>query len=497
MAFHPFGIVRKYQKVLMALATVFCMGVFILQFGRGDLIESLLGRGGQNKGEKLITLYGKDVYPSDVTRDRQGRQIANQLVQAAVGSAGGDANKNVMAYNPDKPNADDDQLKQLRGALTSRSQFIYQLLQVRPNRQIQEFLGSIAGQVEHDVATLDALQISIGSSDQPDKAKAAEQTRMIKDLRLLFKLQYLLASGPGALYFGGGVKDEDILDFEVWKHQAEKLGVVLTKADARRLIAHEAGDRGLPADPGGSWASDPLIKTFLDDPHTQMTEDQLVTAVVDEFRVEIAQNLLAGRASGVPALGIPDLTTDPYTPYDFWTYFRDNRTTLKVAFLPIPVPSFTDRVPGAPDLDELGKLFNQYRSNWPRPEQPDAGLQGTAADSDQVSHRPNGLGLLQGTDRPPAIQPGAAVLLRRPARQYGRRRRGPRAVAGRRADRRRRPGRRRRWRRTMEKRRPTAAPVQPGSAIWSDWDWPARPRGRPGRSSPRPPPTTASRRRSG
>ncbi len=365
MAFHPFGIVRKYQKALMALATVFCMGVFILQFGRGDLIESLLGRGGQNKGEKLITLYGKDVYPSDVTRDRQGRQIANQLVQAAVGSAGGDANKNVMAYNPDKPNADDDQLKQLRGALTSRSQFIYQLLQVRPNRQIQEFLGSIAGQVEHDVATLDALQISIGSSDQPDKAKAAEQTRMIKDLRLLFKLQYLLASGPGALYFGGGVKDEDILDFEVWKHQAEKLGVVLTKADARRLIAHEAGDRGLPADPGGSWASDPLIKTFLDDPHTQMTEDQLVTAVVDEFRVEIAQNLLAGRASGVPALGIPDLTTDPYTPYDFWTYFRDNRTTLKVAFLPIPVPSFTDRVPGAPDSDELGKLFNQYRSKAP------------------------------------------------------------------------------------------------------------------------------------
>ncbi len=312
MAFHPFGIVRKYQKVLMALATVFCMGVFILQFGRGDLIESLLGRGGQNKGEKLITLYGKDVYSSNVTRDRQGRQLANQLVQAAVGSAGGDANKNVMAYNPDKPNADDDQLKQLRGALTSRSQFIYQLLQVRPNRQIQEFLGSIAGQVEHNVATLDALQISIGSSDQPDKAKAAEQTRMIKNLRLLFKLQYLLASGPGALYFGGGVKDEDILDFEVWKHQAEKLGVVLTKADARRLIAHEAGDRGLPADPGGSWASDPLIKAFLDDPHTQMTEYQLVTAVVDEFRVEIAQNLLAGRASGVPALGAPNLTTDSF-----------------------------------------------------------------------------------------------------------------------------------------------------------------------------------------
>ena len=364
MAFHPFGIVRKHQKVLLALATIFCMGVFILQFGRGDLIESLLGGGGQGKGEKLVALYGKNIYPADVVRDRQSRQAASELVQDAVMRAAQDAQKNVTAYNPDKPDAADDRLKQLRGFLDPN--FLLQSL-MQERRSIDDVIGK-------NVAELDAILGELASSDKTDKGKAADQTRMAKDLRLLFKFQYLqFTSGPGALYFGGGVKDEDILDFEIWKHQADKLGVVLTKADARRAVSHEAGDRDLPADPGASWAADPLIKSVLDQ-HPQMTEDQLATAVADEFRVEIAQNLLAGRGAGVPAVGMPDLTAESFAPYDFWTYFRDNRTTVKAAFLPIPVQAFTDKVTVAPDGGELDKLYNQYRSKVPDPNSPTPGF---------------------------------------------------------------------------------------------------------------------------
>ena len=314
MAFHPFAIVRKHQKVLLALATIFCMGVFILQFGRGDLIESLLGRGGQNKGEKVVTLYGKDVYPADILRDRQSRQVANELLQAAVMTAAGDAQKNVTAYNPDKPDAIDDQLKQLRG-FTDQN-FLFQAL-FQERRSLDDVIG-------RNVAELDAVLGEIAASDKTDKAKAAEQTRMAKDLRLLFKSQYLefMRFMPNAspFYFGGGVKDEDLLDFEIWKHQADKLGVVLTKADARRAMAHEAGDRDLPADPGASWAADPLIKSVLE-LHPQVTEDQLATAVADEFRVEIAQGLLAGRGAGVPAVGTPDLTADTVRALRFLDVF--------------------------------------------------------------------------------------------------------------------------------------------------------------------------------
>ena len=340
------------------------MVVFILQFGRGDLIESLLGGGGQGKGEKLVALYGKNIYPADVVRDRQSRQAASELVQDAVMRAAQDAQKNVTAYNPDKPDAADDRLKQLRGFLDPN--FLLQSL-MQERRSIDDVIGK-------NVAELDAILGELASSDKTDKGKAADQTRMAKDLRLLFKFQYLqFTSGPGALYFGGGVKDEDILDFEIWKHQADKLGVVLTKADARRAVSHEAGDRDLPADPGASWAADPLIKSVLDQ-HPQMTEDQLATAVADEFRVEIAQNLLAGRGAGVPAVGMPDLTAESFAPYDFWTYFRDNRTTVKAAFLPIPVQAFTDKVTGAPDGGELDKLYNQYRSKVPDPNSPTPGF---------------------------------------------------------------------------------------------------------------------------
>ncbi len=368
MAFHPFHIVRKHQKVLLAIATIFCMFVFILQFGSGDIMSRFGFGRGASKGDKIITLYGKDLSQTDVNQIGAARRLANELVLQAMRAASDDASKAVKDYNPEKPDAVDRQLQGIRDLTSLENQSSFQLVPSFPT-----YIGE-----------LDKILSDLAGHDQPDKAKAAEQARVAKNMRMLLKYQYFEISrltGRGEpFYFGGGnLTSDDLLDFEIWKHEADKLGVVLTKADARRAIAYEAADHNLPADPGASWAADPVLADAVKEYLKQspgMTEDQLATAVADEFRVETAKTLLTGRGSGVPALGAagPAPDPDPVTPYDFWTYYRDNRTALKVAFLPLPVDSFLSQVTAAPDPAALDDFFKLYRSQVPDPNSPTPGF---------------------------------------------------------------------------------------------------------------------------
>ena len=198
---------------------------------------------------------------------------------------------------------------------------------------------------------------------------------MLLNLRFLLRYQYLHAQRSGSrFYFGGGVTDADLLDFEIWKHQAEKLGVVLTKKDARLAVVYEAGGQGLPPDPGGSWKDDPAFKDAFAR-HPQATEEQAATALEDEFRVRIAQGLLGGPASGVAALDADERASpNAIAPYDFWTYFRDNRTTLKVAFLALPVQAFKASVTTTPTPDELKAIFKKGEALVPDPTSPTPGF---------------------------------------------------------------------------------------------------------------------------
>ena len=55
-------------------------------------------------------------------------------------------------------------------------------------------------------------------------------------------------------------------------------------------------------------------------------------------------------------------------PFDFYTFYRNNRTTLKVAFLSLPVESFMDKVDKRePSEDDLQRLFDRYKDALPEP----------------------------------------------------------------------------------------------------------------------------------
>jgi hypothetical protein len=356
MAFNPFHTFRKHQKVMIALLTIFCMFIFILQFGKGDITTWFMG-GSQGKGDKIVTLYGRDLNANDMTAISKSRQLANEFVFTALSAAQKDADKDIQDYKPEKPDAADETFQRLSEGkfdLYSKAQSPAELVQITRQR----------------LTELDALRRLSAPADN------SRRNRAIDDLGLIYRYEFfsIMMQSPTPFYFGGGVKPEELLDFEIWKHQADKLGIVLTKADARRALAHEAANHGLPAAPGASWKDEPVFKDWFAGRAQQngasVPEDILVKAVQDEFRVMIAKELVGGRAAGVPGLAeVEHSAPDLVTPYDFWKFYRSNRTTIKAAFLPIPVESFLNKTPAQPPSEQVLKdLFAEYKAAEPAPQ---------------------------------------------------------------------------------------------------------------------------------
>jgi hypothetical protein len=173
---------------------------------------------------------------------------------------------------------------------------------------------------------------------------------------------------------GGTRKTEDLLDFLTWKHQADRLGIVLTEADVRKAINQQAGELMLG---GEKFRDDPFTQRFLSTRNygnQPITEQELVEALTDEFRVALAKEAILGKGDGARAhrdLGEPEEVHQVptiVTPDEFLKFYRDQRTSLNVALLPVPVSHFLDQVKDEPTEQDLKDLFERYKSQEPAPD---------------------------------------------------------------------------------------------------------------------------------
>ena len=99
-------------------------------------------------------------------------------------------------------------------------------------------------------------------------------------------------------------------------------------------------------------------------------ENVLLNALTDEFRVRMAQNALLGYE---PFGGI-DRVAAPVTPAEFWNFYKDNRTTVKVGLLPIRVEDFLPQVKQKPTEQELQTLYAKYKDRDFNPESSEPGF---------------------------------------------------------------------------------------------------------------------------
>jgi hypothetical protein len=377
MAFNPFHRFRKHQKVIFAVMAIVCMFVFVLQFaaGRGDPLQRLMDWFGarRNQGEVVTTLYSKKVYQGDLERLSFDRQMANEFIMEVVVRAqifgSEEVQKTLANLDPaQKAVIDSVQRDQNRRRQSDQVRMNPQMARLSlPPMSEEEINQTMA----FDAGNLVQLQKTLESNQKEEQARAVGS--------LLAGIRFeAWQREPGRtrdqLYMGGTRKTEDLLDFLVWKHQADRLGIVLTEADVRKAINQEAGETVLA---GESFRDDPLTRAFLGNRNygrAAVTDAQLVQALTDEYRVAFAKEAILGKGDGARAyrdLGEPEEVHQVptlVTPADFLKYFRKERTTLNVALLPVPVSHFLDQVKGEPSEQDLKDLYDRYKTQEPSPE---------------------------------------------------------------------------------------------------------------------------------
>ncbi|MFM7152156.1 MAG: hypothetical protein ACKO23_20195 [Gemmataceae bacterium] len=384
MAFNPFNWFRKNQKVIFAGLTILCMVVFIGQWGAGDVFTRMLARFGSSRasGQPVASLYGQTVREGDLEKEWQMRRMASDFLFSLAFESHPLVCKNLLDEKL-KSTSTENPLSGLREIVASAQQRSGTgLLEMAQRMQTQpQFLRFL---IEQDLNRVEEIATREEVKNDPEKLATLQKVASIlgfqfwlaEPTRLMGLRDFFLSNFrvfPKDLYFSGSDKADDLLDFRLWKAQADRLGIQLSDDDVQReLIAEGAGNENL-FDSRFSFQQDPRVQRFLKNMREgpfRWTAEDLQNALRDEFRVVMAQGLLLGAEPGARAYRLAlGATSSPAlaTPDEFLNYFRQQRTTLRVKFLTIPVSAFLDKVQAKPTEGELQTRFERYKEKEPSP----------------------------------------------------------------------------------------------------------------------------------
>lgn len=349
MAFHPFRYFRKHQKTLLACVTIMAMFTFVLCSGLGGYGGDFAGwvlsfLGGKSKTPEVAKLYGKKLDTQHLMELRQQRLMANQFMETAASVAAGNVNQDLQRsmdrFGEFKP-----QVEELQKRLAQS------FFGMDPNVRIQ----------------VQFLQNRLESAGKKDEAQLLGDLLMAMDFQMKELQRQFDPKQRNQLYFGGGTGLDDLLDFVIWKQQADRLGIQLTDADLKHAIADETMHR----------LTEEQEKNLSEGISSRGREKKaspqvLYDALKDEFRVRLAQAALIGYEAGMrPFQGntaaVNQVPAAP-TPLEFWDYFRRNLTTYKVALLPVPVKDFVSKDEQPASEKELKDLYERFRDQEYRPD---------------------------------------------------------------------------------------------------------------------------------
>jgi hypothetical protein len=386
MAYNPFTWFRKHKKVLFSGLILVCMLTFVASFGQGDVVQKALAIIGARRGggEVVATLHGQKITIGDLQLLQRRRETANQFMTGVVATPFA-YESTLRALRDQDLKADaaspDNLLTQLRTVLAGieqrdqdRQRLNQNLTFLRDPQLAQMFLRDFVNRFrqsqQNDIRTLQAIASRPGILDD----KASVQT--LDKVAILMGYQTWLASSRTGWYFGGSNEYDDLLDFVMWKQQADKLGIHLTRGDVINELNREGFHRNLFDEK--SFERDDKVLRFLQ-PSGNRNErgirpQDLIEILADEFRVSMAQGILLGREPGARAGRTRMTTPGTVTPDQFLEYFREQRTLLKVELLPVPVQKYVGEVKGVPSEIELRNLFSHYRDQEPQPDRREPGF---------------------------------------------------------------------------------------------------------------------------
>jgi hypothetical protein len=351
MAFHPLRTFQKHRKAFLAGITIMTMFIFVFSFSatRGGDFFSFVSQlvGAENRRyPTAAVLYGKkiDVYKLQQVQER--RALANNFIEQAVQVA----HKNVEQKLREATAKWEPGLqREVTQVLQSR--LIRDLMMRNPQFAAQLQPTEVLAQIRQGQTTLNFLR-----QDLLEKKKA-DEANLVAQLMNVLEYESQRWQRPGEYYFGGSNRVDSTLDFMIWQHEADRLGVRLTREDIRDETDRETL-RVLRSE-----QSRDIVQMVLGGGRRGYSAQDLRDALGEEFRVRIARAAVLGYDPGAYTQ-IPSAVT----PHEFYDYFLRTRTEVSVALLPFAVKDFLVEVKEVPTEEQLRELFEKHKEQEYRPD---------------------------------------------------------------------------------------------------------------------------------
>ena len=209
-------------------------------------------------------------------------------------------------------------------------------------------------------ATEAALQAKMQELRPPGDSRMTPESfqRIFRDPDVVY-LQQRVNNQP---YFGGSLKTEGLMEFKMWLNQADKMGIRFNAADVQREVNHLTLGKLNRRESGA-------IEAGLKQRYRNFSPDQLVAALGDEFRVQMAQAALLGLEPSTNAR-----MPIPATPQEFWEFYKDNQTKVDLRLVGVRVEDYLSQVKDKPTEAELLELYKKFKDKEPSPESKDPGF---------------------------------------------------------------------------------------------------------------------------
>ena len=366
MAFNPFDVFRRNQRILFAGLTVVIMLIFTLSFGKGDILSEIPRwfASGQRSGPVVATVDGSKLYQSQLSDTTIRRSLANQyLFNAALVARqnlrGAAETASLKATAATSAVVREILAAQNRGFVDQSIERQAQMAQFgmgsAPTRD--QIAASRAGGIQTALAQL-AAAAKTGTTEADQAAIAAMRRSIEVELRL--------GQGGGKRdsehYFGNqpAATDRDAIDFRLWLRKADDLGIQFTDEDVQELAKKEFYQSLTKSD----WAQ-AQSSTIARRP--DLARD-LLAALGDEFRVRAAQGAVLGQAYLQPDARLFE------APVDFYRFYRRETSTGTFGVVSIPAADFVSQVTSEPTDSQLRDVFKKGESEDPRPSSATIGL---------------------------------------------------------------------------------------------------------------------------
>lgn len=185
-------------------------------------------------------------------------------------------------------------------------------------------------------------------------------------------------------YFDGDLKLESLLDFMLWRKQADRLEINLTTESVMELFYREI-IAVVPTGGGGreqlyARGDESRIMYDMRRDFPGITGANIAQALLDEYRVRIAR-LATYQAQGRrfrDSRGIgndrnllqevqllkpryPEEIRAPLSPAQLWDIYKQKRTPFDLALVPVRVDSFRDKIKD-PGAEKLKAYFEEHKS---------------------------------------------------------------------------------------------------------------------------------------